>query len=285
MATTPSSERRLGRGLSALIPQDTGLRHIPVDAVRPNPWQPRSAVDDAALDELVTSIREHGVLQPIVVSQQPNGTYQLIAGERRWRSAQRAGLQSVPAVVKEATPRSSLELALVENIQRQDLNALEEATAFRQLLDEHGLTQEHLAQRLGMSRVAVTNRLRLLQLPTEAREAIVAGAITEGHGRALLIADSEEDRLALLTQVATEDLSVRQTEERARRLAAGGAPKQGRGSRPLRMDADESRLVDALRDALGTKVELKRTGRGGRLVIHFYSPDELQGLYERLAPL
>ncbi len=281
---SPSSERRLGRGLGALLPPAAGLRDVPIDALHPNPWQPRAPLDDAALDDLVASIRQHGVLQPIVVSQQPDGTYQLIAGERRWRSAQRAGLRVVPAIVKEATPRSSLELALVENIQRQDLNAIEEAAAFRQLLDEHGLTQEQLAERIGKSRVAVTNTLRLLQLPAAARQALVEGTIAEGHGRALLIAEGEADRLALLDQVVAYELSVRQTEERARRLAAGGAPKQGQGARTPRADPDEARLIDAFRAALGAKVELKRTRHGGRLVIHFYSPDELQGIYDRLAP-
>src|SRR5438552_9237663 len=160
-----ANERGLGRGLGALIPPATvGLREVPVGDIRPNPWQPRTHFDEHDLLELAQSIREHGVLQPVLVSQQPDGAFQLITGERRWRAVQLAGLATVPAMVKEATPQASLEMALVENIQRRDLNPLEEAQAFRQLLDEHGLTQEQLGQRIGKSRVAITNTLRLLHL-------------------------------------------------------------------------------------------------------------------------
>ena len=159
-----SSERGLGRGLEALIPRATiGLREVPVGDIRPNPWQPRTHFDEQDLQELAQSIREHGVLQPVLVSQQPDGSFQLITGERRWRAVQLAGMPTVPAMVKEATPQASLEMALVENIQRRDLNPLEEAHAYRQLLDEHGLTQDKLAQRIGKSRVAVTNTLRPFQ--------------------------------------------------------------------------------------------------------------------------
>ena len=162
-------EHGLGRGLGALIPpaaaQRHGLRDVPVEAIRPNPWQPRTHFDEQELEELAQSIREHGVLQPVLVSQQPDGSFQLITGERRWRAVQKAGLATLPAMVKEATPQASLELALVENIQRRDLNPLEEAHAFRQLIDEHGLTQEQLGQRIGKSRVTITNTLRLLHLP------------------------------------------------------------------------------------------------------------------------
>ncbi|MBV9545776.1 MAG: ParB/RepB/Spo0J family partition protein, partial [Chloroflexi bacterium] len=178
------SERGLG-GLGALIPASTasGLRQVPVDAIKPNPWQPRTHFDSAELEELAQSIRQHGVLQPILVSQQADGSFQLITGERRWRAVQLTGLPTIPALVKEATPQASLEMALVENIQRRDLNPLEEAHAYRQLLDEHGLTQEQLAQRIGKSRVAVTNTLRLLHVPDEVREALADGLITEGHAR------------------------------------------------------------------------------------------------------
>src|SRR5882762_9559415 len=196
------NEHGLGRGLGALIPRATvGLREVPVDAIRPNPWQPRTHFDEQELEELAQSIRTHGVLQPILVSQQPDGTYQLITGERRWRAVQLAGLVTVPAMVKETTPLASLEMALVENIQRSDLNALEEAHAFRQLLDEHGMTQERLAQRIGKSRVAVTNTLRLLHLPDAVREALAHGAISEGHARAILMADGESRRVRVLEHV------------------------------------------------------------------------------------
>jgi ParB family chromosome partitioning protein len=209
----------LGRGLGALIPSAaSGLREIPVEAVRPNPNQPRSHFDPDDLDELAQSIREHGILQPVLVSEQPDGTYQLITGERRWRSAQMAGLNTLPAIVKEVSSQASLEMALVENIQRRDLNPLEEALAFRQLLDEHGLTQDQLAQRLGKSRVSVTNTLRLLQLPPAVQDALGAGTITEGHARAILAAGTEPARLALLQEVLTEHLSVRETEARVKAL-------------------------------------------------------------------
>src|SRR5438128_3122612 len=203
-----SNERGLGRGLGALIPRATiGLREVPVGDIRPNPWQPRSRFDEQDLAELAQSIREHGVLQPVLVSQQPDGSFQLITGERRWRAVQLAGLPTVPALVKEATPQASLELALVENIQRRDLNPLEEAHAFRQLLDEHGLTQEQLGQRIGKSRVAITNTLRLLHLAEPVREALGTGSITEGHARAILMATGESQRMQVLERVLADHLS------------------------------------------------------------------------------
>jgi ParB family chromosome partitioning protein len=259
----------LGRGLGALIPSAaTGLREIPVEAVRPNPHQPRSHFDPDDLDELAQSIREHGILQPVLVSQQADGTYQLITGERRWRSAQLAGLSTLPAIVKEVTSQASLEMALVENIQRRDLNPLEEAVAFRQLLDEHGLTQDQLAQRLGKSRVAVTNTLRLLHLPPAVQAALGAGAITEGHARAILVAGTEAARVALLQEVVGEHLSVRETEARARQANAEDVPPEA--PQPAPADPDSVRIEDAFRQALGTRVRLVRGRRGGRLVIHFY---------------
>src|SRR5438270_6043938 len=209
----PAHDRGLGRGLGALIPRaSAGLREIPVDAIRPNPWQPRTHFDEQELHELAQSIREHGLLQPVLVSQRRDGTFQLITGERRWRAVQLAGLPTVPAMVKEATPQASLELALVENIQRRDLNPLEEAHAFRQLLDEHGLTQDQLGQRIGKSRVAITNTLRLLHLPEAVREALATGSVTEGHARAILMATGETQRLQLLERVLADHLSGRDTE-------------------------------------------------------------------------
>jgi ParB family transcriptional regulator, chromosome partitioning protein len=278
-------ERGLGRGLGALIPRATpgaeaGLQAVPVDRVLPNPRQPRTRLDPTELEELAQSIREHGLLQPVVVSRRADGTYQLIAGERRWRAAQLAGLQAVAAVVKEATPQASLEMALVENIQRRDLNPLEEASAYRHLLEEHGLTQEALAQRIGKSRVAVTNTLRLLQLPEPVRRALADGAITEGHARAILAAETAAARLALLDRVVAEGLSVRQAEALARQPAPEEAEPAPRPAAPP--DPDVARLEDAFRQALGTKVQLVRGRRGGRLVIHFFSDDELQGLYEAI---
>jgi ParB family chromosome partitioning protein len=239
-------------------------------------------VDAEELEELAQSIREHGVLQPVLVSEQPDGTYQLITGERRWRSAQLAGLSTVPAIVKEATPQASLEMALVENIQRRDLNPLEEALAFRQLLDEHGLTQDQLAQRLGKSRVSVTNTLRLLHVPGPVQDALADGSITEGHARAIQVASREAARLRLLEQVIAEHLSVRETEARARQANDELAVAEGFDTPAVPADPDTQRLEDAFRQALGTRVRLVRGRRGGRLVIHFYSEQELQGLYETI---
>ena len=276
------SEHGLGRGLGALIPPPTsGLREVPVGSITPNPWQPRTTFDQTELEGLAGSIREHGVLQPVLVSQQADGTYQLITGERRWRAAVLAGLQTLPAVVKEATPAASLEMALVENIQRRDLNPLEEAHAFRQLLDEHGLTQEQLAVRIGKSRVAVTNTLRLLQLPDAVQQALADGSITEGHARAILTANDEAKRVALLKRVIDEQLSVRATEALARDMnldrPAVASPETGG------VDPETERLEDEFRHALGTRVRLVRGRDGaGRLIIHFYSEEELQGLYESI---
>ncbi len=281
---TRPSERGLGRGLGALIPQaplPQGLHEVPADHIQPNPRQPRARLDPRALEELAQSIREHGLLQPVVLSRRQDGSYQLIAGERRWRAAQLAGLATVPAVVKEATPQSSLEMALVENLQRHDLNPLEEALAYRVLIDEHGLTQETVSQRVGKSRAAVTNTLRLLQLPEPARHALAAGAITEGHARALLAVETDQARLALLRRVVDEELSVRETEALARRPAAPPGERLP-ASRAPQSDPDRLRLEEAFRQALGTRVQLVRHRRGGRLVIHFYSDEELQGLYEAI---
>jgi ParB family transcriptional regulator, chromosome partitioning protein len=274
------SERGLGRGLGALIPRPaSGLRDVAVELIKPNPWQPRSHFDQLELEGLAQSIREHGILQPILVSQQPDGTFVLITGERRWRAVQLAGLSTVPALVKEATPQESLEMALVENIQRSDLNPLEEAHAFRQLLDEHGMTQEQLAQRIGKSRVAVTNTLRLLNLPDAVRDALANASITEGHARAILTANGEPRRLAVLARVLDEHLSVRDTEALARELnLERSTPEQ----HDQTSDPETEQLEEAFRQALGTKVHLIRGRHGGRLIVHFYSDEELQGIYDAI---
>ena len=283
-----SSKRHgLGKGLGALIPgaeASSGLTEINVADIASNPRQPRRDVDTGALRELADSIKEHGLLQPIIVTERsqdaPSGPrYQLIAGERRWRAAMLAGLDVVPAVVKEASAQQTLELALVENIQRADLNPLEEANAYRQLVDEFGLTQERVAERVGKSRVSVANSLRLLRLPDQVKEALADNRITEGHARALLGLAEPGPQLRLLHVVEKQGLSVRQTEELVRRLAAG----QQLERRGLPQQAPETRAVeDRFRQALGTNVSLYRGRRGGRLVIHFFSEEELQALYDRI---
>lgn len=283
----PQTKRGLGKGLGALIPQSEatpGLRRVSIDAIVPNPRQPRSVFDPEALQELANSIREMGLIQPLIVQQLPSDDptlpprYQLITGERRWRAARLAGLQHVEVIVKEATPQEMLELALVENIQRADLNPLEEAGAYQQLMDEFGLTQEQVADRVGRSRASVANTLRLLRLPEEIKRALTDGRISEGHARALLMLEDEEEQLLALRMVLKKQLSVRQTEELARRLQSAAQL-----AAPQRTRSPETEALEReFREALGTKVDLFRSRKGGRLIIHFYSEEDLQTLYERL---
>jgi ParB family chromosome partitioning protein len=212
-----SRRRGLGSGLDALIPSGSGqpadaVRQIPIDAISENRRQPRTRFDEQALEELAASIREHGLIQPIIVSETPEGGYELIAGERRWRASRRAGLSQVPALVKSATPQQLLELALVENVQRADLNALEEGLAYQTLKDDFGLTDEVIAQRVGKSRVAVVNSRRLIKLAPQAQQALLDGAISAGHGRALLRFESEAEQSAALELIARRDLTVRDAE-------------------------------------------------------------------------
>lgn len=280
-----SKRRGLGKGLGALIPgaeHVSGLIEVSPADVTTNPRQPRQEIDAGTLRELANSIQAHGLLQPLIVTErdttQGGPRYQLIAGERRWRASQLAGLESVPVLVKEATPQQTLELALVENIQRADLNALEEASAYQQLIDEFGLTQEQIAERVGRNRVTITNALRLLRLTDEIKAALLSRRISEGHARALLGLDDERLQSRVLQLVLRRGLSVRQTEELVRRLVAGASAKT-----PAMPVAPETRaLEDRFRQSLGTKVNLYRSKRGGRLVIHFFSEEELQALFERL---
>jgi ParB family chromosome partitioning protein len=274
----------LGRGLDSLIPRGPGgVTEIPVDEIRPNPHQPRHRADPAQLAELAESIREHGVIQPIVVTRPAGGTgYVLIAGERRWQAARLAGLERVPALVKEATPQQMLELALVENVQRADLNPLEEAAAYQQLIAEFGLTQDEVARRVGRSRSAVANSVRLLALPETVRAALASGEVSEGHARALLGAGDEADVLALYREVTVRTLNVRQTEELVRRRRLGG-PRPALPSLGPARDPERERIEAMFREALGTRVELIRSGKGGRLVIHFYDDEQLQAIFEAVS--
>ena len=278
-----TKQRGLGRGLAALIPTATGgVEEVDPDLIVPNPHQPRAAFSEESLRELVESVREHGVIQPLIVSAgESPGVYQLIAGERRLRAAKLAGLARVPVVVKEAAERELLELALVENLQREDLNALEEAQAYRRLADDFGLTQEAIASRVGRSRTAVANSMRLLGLGEELKGSLAGGEISEGHARALLGLDSEAARREAWRQVVDRALTVRQTEELVRHWSNArqpGARPKARGRNP-----ETAALEDRLRTALGTKVELSRGAKGsGRLVVHFYSDEELEALLRRL---
>jgi ParB family chromosome partitioning protein len=270
----PGERRGLGKGLEALIPSAAGVNEVPVDSIVPNPKQPRQKLDQEALQELANSIREQGVVQPLVVTRVEGG-YQLLVGERRWRAAKLAGLEVVPVVVREVSPQQMLELALVENLQREDLNPLEAASAYNHLLEEFGLTQQQVADRVGKNRVTVTNTLRLLKLPEEVKEALLQGRISEGHARALLSLRSEKSQLEVLKAVLKSGLNVRQTEELVRRLT-----EEPQRKAPPRKLPEFQALEDKFRQALGTKVNLTGGSKKGRLVIYFYSEEELQGIYD-----
>jgi ParB family chromosome partitioning protein len=286
-ARQQSRRKGLGRGLGALIPTmpegiGSATHEVDISQIEPNPYQPRTEIDGGKLEALVDSIRTHGVIQPLVVKQSVDETrFVLIAGERRWRAARLAGLRTVPIVIKEAAPQAMLELALVENVVRADLSPLEEAAAYRQLVDEFGLTQADVAARVGRSRVSVTNTLRLLSAPEGVQAALTVGQITEGHARALLGLPSAADQLAMLDAVIARDWTVRQTEEAVRRWQSERS--QRRPTNTARA-VDDDRLQDRLRSALGTKVAFRRDARGGgSITIHFYSDEELQSLVERVA--
>lgn len=275
----------LGRGLEALIPQrPTAIAaptEIPLARIAPNPYQPRTSLDDEGLRELAESIAAHGVLQPILVTETLDG-YRLVAGERRVRASRLAGLERIPAVVRQLADHDQLELALVENLQRADLGPLEEAHAFRQLIDDFGYTQEQLASRMGRARSTIANSLRLLDLDPNVQAAIAGGLITEGHGRALA-GLAVEGQARVLGVVVERELSVRETEELVRRLrdgALGSGAATRRRSRPA--DAELERVESDLRAALGTKVSLARSRRGGRIIIEYYSDEELSRLFDRL---
>lgn len=291
-------KRGLGRGLDSLIPSGPASQQpepfksvsatpaatpveLPVSSISPNPYQPRSHMDRQHLDELAASIRTHGIVQPLIVTpaDEPD-SWHLIAGERRWRAAQRAGLATVPVIVKDATPQSMLELALVENIVRADLNPLEEATAFQQLIEEFGISQSELAGRVGRSRVAVSNILRLLNSPDAVKDALLRDHITEGHARALLGLPSTSDQTEALRMVIDQQLSVRQTEQLVRRWGATRPQENGAGER----DPDEQRVEQEFRQALGTQVAFRRrtNGNGGTLTIQVFSDEDMNALYSRL---
>ena len=280
-----SRRRGLGKGLDALIPSGETpsadeIVHLSVEEIDRNPRQPRRHFDSDDLKDLAESIREHGVLQPLMVAQ-PEGSddYVLIAGERRLQAARQAGLSTVPAVIREATEEQLLVWALIENLQREDLNPIEAAEGYRQLAEDFDLSHEQIAQRVGKSRSAVTNTLRLLNLPESIRSALESGRISEGHARALLSLPNEEAQTSALQTVMSQDLNVRQTEALVRRLS--GKRKQKRRTKP-KQSPEEKALESDLREALGTKVNLRRSGDSGTLTLHFYSDEELNALVERL---
>jgi ParB family transcriptional regulator, chromosome partitioning protein len=272
--------KALGKGLSALLPDpeapppaEAGLE-VPVESLEPNPYQPRAPLDPEALSELAASIRESGIVQPILVRRM-GGRFQIIAGERRWRAAQKLGLATVPVTVRDVPDDRLLELALVENIQRQELSPLEEALAFQRLQQEFHLTQEEVARKVARDRSTVANTLRLLRLGREIRDLIGTGKLDAGHGRALLGLERAEDQAALAREAVRRGLSVRDVE---RRVASLRAPRRGRA----RKDPNTRSAEERLRAALGTRVQISRRGKGGALRIAFASEGELHRLFDLL---
>ena len=273
--------RGLGRGLGALIPgapptptppSDAAPHTVNIDSISPNPFQPRQVFDETAIEELTASVKDKGLLQPLVV-RRADGGFQLIAGERRYRAARRAGLRMVPVIIRDASDSEALELALIENLQRENLNPVEEARAYQRLTDEFGMSQEDIARRVSKSRSAVTNSMRLLQLPAEIIAQLESGALSAGHARSLLGLDTAQSQTAAAREVVDRRLSVRDTERLVRERATPPAPDV------------EQRAVEAdLGRVLGTRVRLRHNKDGsGRIVIEYYSLDELNGLIERLS--
>jgi ParB family chromosome partitioning protein len=276
----------LGKGLDALIPSgqkspggEGGITQIPVDLIQRNPRQPREKFDAEELESLAASVREHGVIQPLVVSPGTDGNYILVAGERRLQAARKAGLNSVPVVIRHATDQQLLELALIENIQRADLNAIEEAEAYHHLAKEFKMSHETIAERVGKSRVAITNTLRLLDASAPVKQALVDGKITEGHARAMLALNSAKAQENLLNQVVNLDLSVRQTEALAGKLSGKRILSRKRSS----LSPEASDVEKRLRVSLGTEVRLKHNKNGkGRIIIYYHSNEDLDSLLEKL---
>jgi ParB family transcriptional regulator, chromosome partitioning protein len=276
----------LGKGLSALIPDApeprVGPLEVDVDRLTPNALQPRAQLDDARLEELARSIKSNGVIQPIIV-RKTGDRFQIIAGERRWRAAQKAGLLRVPVVVRDVVAgqeRSLLEMALVENIQRENLNPIDEAVAYRRLSDEFHLTQEDIATKVGKDRASVANFLRLLKLPDEVRADVAAGTLSMGHARALLALADEADQRRLARDVIARHLSVRETESLAKKIAEGAKPSVDAAPRPV--DVHTRAAEDRLRLWLGTRVRIIRQGTRGRIEIDFTSEEELIRIFEQL---
>lgn len=282
----------LGKGLDALIPGgekreeestptfDQGIKQIPVAQIQPNPQQPRVQMDEEALGELAASIREHGILQPLIVSKKEENEYTLIAGERRWRAAKLAGLSLVPVIEREVTEQGQLELALIENLQRADLTPLEMADAYRSLSEDFSLTHEQIAERVGKSRTSVTNTLRLLNLPEQVRNALAQGLISEGHARAILGLPNPNAQRAALSTILNLGLNVRQTENLVKKLSGEKPPSIPKPASSPEVQALENRL----RNYFGTRVNLKESKNGGSLVIHYYSDEELNDILDKILP-
>ena len=277
--------KALGKGLSLLIPEtedlhreESGFLECPVEEIEPNPYQPRQSFQSPAFHELVESVREKGIITPLLVTKTEEG-YRLIAGERRWRAAQRAGLKTVPVVVKEVSPIESLELALIENIHRKDLNPIEEAQAYQRWLEDTQTTQEVLARKLGKDRSTVANMVRLLKLPKVIQQDMVEERLSMGHARVLAGLKTPEEQKALRDLIIKKSLSVRQTEALTTRKQERPTAKSGKEEEEYYYRS----LTEDLRRELGTKVEIRRKGKKGSIIIHFYSDEELDRLLEHLS--
>jgi ParB family chromosome partitioning protein len=281
-----AQRKALGRGLSALLgtpdlETPETLREVDIDRILPNSHQPRKNFDEDALNELADSIREHGVVQPIVVRPLDDGFFQLIAGERRWRAAQRAGLYRIPAVIREAGEHAALEVALIENLQREDLNPIEEAQAYERLITDFGLTQEDVSRRVGKNRATVANMLRLLRLPPEVQQWLRENRLSTGHAKALLSLSDLNAILDSAKKIIQGSYSVRQAEMLVSRYTANGGVKEESGAAETE-DPNVKAAIHALEQVLGTKVTVHESGGKGKLEIHFYSAEEMNRLYEGL---
>lgn len=268
--------RALGRGLSELLGEQAGgeLQEVALKSISPNPNQPRKEFDAEAIAELAESIKKVGVMQPIIVRERATGSYEIIAGERRWRAAQIAGLSTIPVVIKQSNDIDTLQMALIENIQREDISALELAEAYRLYLDTAAITQETLAGRVGKSRVSIANTLRLLKLPEEIRTALRSGKISEGHGRALLRFETDAERLIVFARINEKNLSVREVE----RLAQAGVKQK----RERQQSPQPDSLSTALSERLGSPSRIIRKSKGGRIEIEFFDDDDLSRILEDL---
>lgn len=278
-----TARQALGKGLGALIPEKgipegegkRPLQQCGIEEVHPNPFQPRKAFSDEQLQELVDSIREKGILQPLLVRRRSDG-YELIAGERRWRAAQRAGLREIPILVKDVSDSEMLELSLIENIQREDLNPIEEAEAYKRLMEQFHLTQEEISKKVGKDRSTIANTVRLLKLPPEIKLSLAEGKITMGHARAFLSLDGVDKQRLLWKKLLSAGLSVRQTENLVKRLRTRSSPP------PRRSHPEWSGLIEEIQRVLGTKIKILGDRRRGKIEIHFFSPDELDRIIELL---
>lgn len=269
----PEEEVRIPPARSSVAAGDNVLK-IEIGKIKENPLQPRSQFEDKHMDDLVASIKEHGVIQPLVVTEK-DGQYELIAGERRLRASRRAGLATVPAIVREAGDREKLELALIENLQRENLNPMETAAAYRRLMDEFKLTQEEVAHQVGKSRSSVANTLRMMNLPEEIQLALIDGRITEGHAKYLLGLESRDKQMALFRKILHHNLSVKDTNKEVKKM---GGTKRAR----IRINYADKDKEFAFREFFGAKTEIRRKGKGGQVIIDFFSEDELIGIVDKI---